>query len=131
MNINTVNTDISMKRLAFEEAAEQQIESDITLPDYFPDIVRVIKCTLKANIVSVSSGGNRITADGNAIISVLYICESGKLHCFEQKIPVSKYVETPKAEDYTCVASAKTQYVNCRVISQRRIDIRGSIGIDL
>lgn len=130
MNINTVNTDISMKRLAFEEAAEQQIESDITLPDYFPDIVRVIKCTLKANIVSVSSGGNRITADGNAIISVLYICESGKLHCFEQKIPVSKYVETPKAEDYTCVASAKTQYVNCRVISQRRIDIRGSIGID-
>lgn len=130
MNINTVNTDISMKRLAFEEAAEQQIESDITLPDYFPDIVRVIKCTLKANIVSVSSGGNRITADGNAIISVLYICESGKLHCFEQKIPVSKYVETPKAEDCTCVASAKTQYVNCRVISQRRIDIRGSIGID-
>lgn len=96
MNINTVNTDISMKRLAFEEAAEQQIESDITLPDYFPDIVRVIKCTLKANIVSVSSGGNRITADGNAIISVLYICESGKLHCFEQKIPVSKYVETPR-----------------------------------
>lgn len=130
MNINTVNTDISMKRLAFEEAAEQQIESDITLPDYFPDIVRVIKCTLKANIVSVSSGGNRITADGNAIISVLYICESGKLHCFEQKIPVSKYVETPKAEECTCVASAKTQYVNCRVISQRRIDIRGSIGID-
>lgn len=130
MNINTVNTDISMKRLAFEEAAEQQIESDITLPDYFPDIVRVIKCTLKANIVSVSSGGNRITADGNAIISVLYICESGKLHCFEQKIPVSKYVETPKAEEYTCIASAKTQYVNCRVISQRRIDIRGSIGID-
>lgn len=130
MNINTVNTDISMKRLAFEEAAEQQIESDITLPDYFPDIVRVIKCTLKANIVSVSSGGNRITADGNAIISVLYICESGKLHCFEQKIPVSKYVETPKAEEYTCIASAKTQYVNCRVISQRRIDIRGSIVID-
>ena len=130
MNINTVNTDISMKRLAFEEAAEQQIESDITLPDYFPDIVRVIKCTLKANIVSVSSGGNRITADGNAIISVLYICESGKLHCFEQKIPVSKYVETPKAEECTCIASAKTQYVNCRVISQRRIDIRGSIGID-
>lgn len=130
MNINTVNTDISMKKLAFEEAAEQQIESDITLPDYFPDIVRVIKCTLKANIVSVSSGGNRITADGNAIISVLYICESGKLHCFEQKIPVSKYVETPKAEECTCVASAKTQYVNCRVISQRRIDIRGSIGID-
>lgn len=130
MNINTVNTDISMKRLAFEEAAEQQIESDITLPDYFPDIVRVIKCSLKANIVSVSSGGNRITADGNAIISVLYICESGKLHCFEQKIPVSKYVETPKAEECTCVASAKTQYVNCRVISQRRIDIRGSIGID-
>ncbi len=130
MNINTVNTDISMKKLAFEEAAEQQIESDITLPDYFPDIVRVIKCTLKANIVSVSSGGNRITADGNAIISVLYICENGKLHCFEQKIPVSKYVETPKAEEYTCIASAKTQYVNCRVISQRRIDIRGSIGID-
>lgn len=130
MNINTVNTDISMKRLAFEETAEQQIESDITLPDYFPDIVRVIKCTLKANIVSVSSGGNRITADGNAIISVLYICESGKLHCFEQKIPVSKYVETPKAEECTCFASAKTQYVNCRVISQRRIDIRGSIGID-
>lgn len=130
MNINTVNTDISMKRLAFEEAAEQQIESDITLPDYFPDIVRVIKCTLKANIASVSSSGNRITADGNAIISVLYICESGKLHCFEQKIPVSKYVETPKAEECTCVASAKTQYVNCRVISQRRIDIRGSIGLD-
>ena len=130
MDINTVNTDISMKKLAYEETAEQQIESDITLPDYFPDIVRVIKCTLKANIAGVTSGGNRITADGNAVISVLYMCENGKIHCFEQKIPVSKSVETPKAENCTCTAGAKTQYVNCRVISQRRIDIRGSIGID-
>lgn len=130
MDINTVNTDISVKKLAYGETAEQQIESDVTLPDYFPDIVRVIKCTLKANIAGVTSGGNRITADGNAVISVLYMCENGKIHCFEQKIPFSKSVETPKADNCACIASAKTQYVNCRVISQRRIDIRGSIGID-
>lgn len=130
MDITTANTDLTFKKLVFNETAEHQVESDITLPDYFPDIVRVVKCRLKSNIVSVNNESNHITADGNTVISVLYVCENGKLHCFEQKLPLSKSVDFAKSENSVCVVNGTTQYVNCRVISQRRIDIRASVSLD-
>lgn len=129
MDNNDCIGNVVLKCLAFEGSAEQSVESDITLPEYFPDIVKVLKCTVLPNIASVSASGDRITAEGNAVLSVLYLSDDGKMHCFEQKIPYSKYIECKNTDGCAVTADAKTEYVNCRVVSQRRLDIHASVSI--
>lgn len=130
MEFNTRTQDISVRETAYAGGAEQAVDSDITLPEYFPDIVRVLKCELKPNIASVKTAGDRITADGTGVLCVLYISDDQKLHCFEQNIPFTKFVETKAAENGGAVsARAKTEYVNCRVVNPRRVDIHGSISL--
>lgn len=117
------------RRTLFDGAAEQPVDSDITLPEYFPDVVRVLKCTLTPRITSVQGTADRITAEGSALLRILYLSEENCVRCFEQNIPFSKYAECQTAENACVSAHAKTGYVNCRVQSPRRIDIHGSISI--
>ena len=90
MELNKTVNSFVRKALAFEGAAEQTIESDITLPDYFPDIVKIIRCTIRPNIMSVNTAQNQLSVEGNCILSVLYLSEESKLRCFEQRLPFSK-----------------------------------------
>lgn len=120
---------LSCRRMLFEGAAEQPVDSDITLPEYFPDVVRVLKCTLTPRITSVQGSADRITAEGSALLRILYLSEENCVRCFEQNIPFSKYTECKATENACVSARAKTGYVNCRVQSPRRIDIHGSISI--
>lgn len=124
-NTNALNS----RRVLFEGACEQPVDSDITLPEYFPDVVRVLKCTLTPRITSVQGTADRITAEGSALLRILYLSEENCVRCFEQNIPFSKYAECKAAENACVSAHAKTGYVNCRVQSPRRIDIHGSISI--
>lgn len=129
MELNKTVNSFVRKALAFEGAAEQTIESDITLPDYFPDIVKIIRCTIRPNIMSVNTAQNQLSVEGNCILSVLYLSEESKLRCFEQRLPFSKLIDVRRTEDCIFCTDASGEYVNCRVLSQRRIDIHASISI--
>ncbi len=120
---------VALRRMLFEGAAEQPVDSDITLPEYFPDIMRVLKCTLTPRVTSVQGTADRITAEGSALLRILYLSEENCVRCFEQNIPFSKYAECKTADNACVGAHAKTEYVNCRVQSPRRLDIHGSISI--
>ncbi len=130
MELNKTVNSFATKVLAFEGAAEQTVESDITLPDYFPDIVKIIRCTLKPNVMSVNTAQNQLAVEGNCIVSVLYLSEDSKFHCFEQRLPFSKLIDVRRTEDCVFCADASTEYVNCRVLSQRRIDIHAGVSIN-
>ncbi|MEG1846354.1 MAG: DUF3794 domain-containing protein [Oscillospiraceae bacterium] len=127
MDFNTKTNEVTSKQKMYEGNVEQAIDSDITMPEYFPDIVRILKCSLSPQIASISPSGDRVTAEGTAILSILYISDDEKIHCFEQKIPFSRYLESKLAEGCTVTVTPKTDYVNCRVVSSRRIDIHASM----
>ena len=73
---------LSCRRMLFEGAAEQPVDSDITLPEYFPDVVRVLKCTLTPRITSVQGSADRIPAEGSALLRILYLSEENWVRCF-------------------------------------------------
>lgn len=129
MEFTTKKNALARRRCLFEGTVEQPIDSDITLPEYFPDVVRVLKCTLTPRITTVQCAADRVSADGSALLRVLYLCEENGVRCFEQTIPFSKYVECTADGNGCAGAQAKTEYVNCRVVSQRKMDIHGSISI--
>lgn len=125
-----VNREIfSTNEVAFDGSNEQAIELDYILPDYFPDIFRVLKCQLSPKVVSHSISGEKLTYELVVGIKVLYVSEqSNALRCIEQKVNYSKSVDLGKPVQKPTVAlNPKMDYVNCRVVNQRRLDVRGAI----
>lgn len=121
---------VCVNEIIYEGSVEQAIDSDITLPDYCPDILRVLKCTIMPRINSTQTAGERITVDGSALLRAIYVAESGRVHCYEQSIPFSKFVELSGIDNNPFVkVRIKTEYLNCRAVSQRRLDIHGALSI--
>jgi len=130
MDYKVLTQAIGMNEITYEGGVEQQVDSDITLPDYCPDIQRILKCSITPKITGVQTAGDRVTADGAALVKIVYVCENGKVRCFEQNYPFSKFVEMKNIVDSSCVfVRAKTDYANCRAISPRRADVHGMITV--
>lgn len=130
MDFNVDKQQLGVCKIVREAKAEQGIDSDITLPDYCPDIKSILRCSIDAGVNSVNVTGNRITAEGNALIRLVYVSTEDKLSCFEQNYPLSKYVEmSPISPECEAVASARVSYVNCRAVSPRRVDVHGCVAV--
>lgn len=130
MDFNVDKQQLCTCKIIREAKAEQGIDSDITLPDYCPDIKSILRCSIDAGVNSVNVTGNRITAEGNALIRLVYVSTEDKLACFEQNYPLSKYVEmSPITPDCEAIANAKVSYVNCRAVSPRRVDVHGCVAV--
>ena len=115
---------------------EQAVETDYILPDYYPDIFRVLKCRIMPRIVSHSIIGNDLSGDSKklsyeleAVIKVWYLSENSKvINCIEQKMSFSKSADAMISSSCPEISIIpKTDYVNCRVVNQRRLDIRGAV----
>lgn len=128
MDFNVVRQGVCVNDLIYEGSLEQADDSDITLPDYCPDIQRILKCLIVPQVTGTQASGGRITVDGAVLIRLIYVCEQGRIHCFEQTHPFSRFVEVQNMPEEACAqVQAKTEYVNCRAVSQRRIDVHASV----
>lgn len=129
-----VNREIlAANEVIFDSVQEQSVELDCILPDYYPDIFRLIKCRLEPMIVSCSVSGDKLCYDLAVCIKILYCSEgSGAVNCVEQKMNYSKTVDLGKTvENPEIVLRPKTDYVNCRAVNQRRLDLRGAVSVKI
>lgn len=130
MQFNVITQELGTDEILYDGSAEQPVDADITLPDYCPDIRRVLKCLITPRISGVQTAGDRATADGTAVVRVIYVGENGRISCFEQNYPFSKYVELKSSDENCCVnVRARTDYANCRAVSPRRLDVHGMISV--
>ena len=113
-----------------DTVSEQPVDMDFTLPDYCPDIEKILRCRINPKIYNRSLSGGQLTVDGAAAVSVLYTDSAGNLRACEQTspfsaaIPVSDMPESCALDTYT-----KPEYVNCRALSRRRLSIHGAFSI--
>lgn len=110
---------------------EQIVDADITLPDYCPDIEKILKCTLIPKIYSRNVSGGQLTIDGVAVIRILY-CDSIRhnLRCYEHTSDFSATFNlktTP--QQYIVLGDAKCEYINCRALSPRKLVIHGAFSL--
>lgn len=117
----------------FDGQTEQGVELDHVLPDYYPEIFRILKCSLSPRVISAAVSGNKIILDGVVLIKVLYLAEnSSALQCVEQRYTWSKTVDIAGKAENICgdpriTVIPRTDYCNCRAVSSRRLDIRGAV----
>ena len=131
MNIEMKKEKITAVKCAFDLSAEQGVDIDVNLPDYCLDIKRVLRCFVIPGINSTQVTGDRISAKGDITVRLVYIGEGEKIDSCEQTIELSKYVDVKDMpENPIVLASAKTEYVNCRAASQRRFTVSGNVGVN-
>lgn len=129
MDFRVNRETISANGEIFETAAEQSVELDYTLPDYFPDIFRLMRCSITPVVLASGVSGSSASFELAADICIWYCTEqSPVMQSLTQRLSYSKTTELGAGcENAHLSISAKTDYVNCRVINQRRLDIRGAV----
>ena len=129
MDFNVNKEQLSCCETVPQGNAEYSVDCDITLPEYLPDIVRILRCSCVPGVQSHQINGDRISADCSCVVRVLYICEQGKVRCFEQNLNFSKQLELKTTDITDVFVGARTDYVNYRVSGQRRFEVHGAITV--
>ena len=77
---------LSVSEKIYDGVQEQSVELDYILPDYYPDIFKLIKCCIAPTIISSNINGDSLTYELLADVKILYCSEKdNKLQCINQK----------------------------------------------
>lgn len=132
MELRTDRTVISADEPLGSSIQEQGIELDYVLPDYYPDVFTLIKCFVTPTIVSESVSGDRLSYELRADVRILYCTENSHvLQCVTQTLRFPRTAELPPGEGVTAELLPVVDYVNCRAVSRRRLDVRGAVTIGI
>lgn len=124
MDFETTREPIGMDRAVFCGSSEQPIDLDISLPDYCPDISRILKCQAVPQVTSRSLVGDRLTVEGSTIIRIFYADEEGKLRCCELNSAFSSDFNLRTVPEMPAIfTDIRVDFMNCRAVTKRRVDI--------
>lgn len=133
MELKTNRAVISVTEPICSLMQEQSVELDYVLPDYYPDVCKLVKCFVTPAVLSesVSPDGTRLSYELRADVRILYCSEENHiLQCVTQTLHFSRTAELGTACDgLTAEIIPVTDYVNCRAVSRRRLDVRGAITV--
>lgn len=112
--------------------AEIPIETEILISDYLPQVFKIVKCFARPVILQKQLQTGRLVLEGYLRCTVFYQGEDGAGLCqTEQKLPFNKALELPPFEfsSWTASVGGETEYLNCRAVNPRRIEVRGAFGL--
>ena len=110
--------------------AELPLETELLISDYLPPVQRIVKCFAKPVVLQKQLAPGRLTLEGYLRCTVYYQGEEGAGLCqTEQKLPFTKALELPSfaATAWTACVEGQTEYLNCRAVNPRRIEVRGGL----
>ena len=92
MNYSLSKKAVSVKETVFTGSSEQPIDLDLTLPDYCPDMMKILKCRVSPKILTKSISADRLEIEGSAELKILYVDAVRKsLRCSDHNIPFSAF----------------------------------------
>ncbi len=115
-----------------EILTEIPLETEILIPDYLPAVFKIVKTLVHRVVLQKQVQGNHLLLEGYFRTEVFYQGEDQSLCSVEQKIAFSKQQDIRGMEEKTVDAvdvAGEPQYINCRAVSQRRLELRGAYNL--
>lgn len=135
MESNLSHETIKINQEIYNGSLEQSVELEYQLPDYYPGIFKMLQFRLEPHICSCRTSGDQIIIDGDSTMKLMYVDEeNGLIRTINQNIPFSKTMKLKnenESEEIAVFYSIKTNYANCKIVSPRKIDVKGSLTISL
>lgn len=128
MDITLKKESYKILQIVKDNSIEECVEADFSLPEYMPEILRIIKSTAQPKVNSCKAVGERVTVDGECELRMIYTAEDGCIYSFSQTRPFTRHCENNvfnNATDINCEASVS--YVNCRATNTKRAEIKAGI----
>lgn len=121
----------SVCETVFDGTSEQPVDLDFSLPDYCPDIERILKCRICPSVTSKNISGDRLDVDGVAVIKLFYLdSKKQAIRCCEHTSPFScSFNLKTTSQDMAATVRLRVDYLNCRALSPRRLDIHGAFSV--
>ncbi len=130
MDEKCMRTPVFNLETVFKDSAEVPVDVDFTMPDYCPEISKILKCRATARISSEDAQARKITVDGVVTVTVIYADDENNINSYEYQYPFSKSFDTAcDVSDSFVRTRAKCEYINCRAINERKIDVHGAVGV--
>lgn len=132
MDYKLTRENFCVKEVLYSGKNEQSVEFDCILPDYCPEIFKVLSLVITPSISKHTISGSRLNYEMTAVIKILYSSENGEISSLTQNLNYSKSIDLPYSPKSPCIIlSPVTETSGCRVINKRRVDIRGIISVDI
>lgn len=112
-----------------ETKLELPVETEILIPDYLPQVFKIVKCFAHPVVLQKQVMVGRLSVEGYLRCMVYYQAEGEDGLCqTEQKLPFTKQIELKETANTAAViqVSGEPEYLNCRAVSGRRVDVRGA-----
>lgn len=132
MDITLKKENYKILQTVKDNSIEECVEADFSLPEYMPEILRIIKSTAQPKVNSCKAVGERVTVDGECELRMIYTAEDGCIYSFSQSRPFTRHCENNIFNDATDInCDVSVSYVNCRATSTKRAEIKAGIIIKI
>ena len=111
-------------------ASQITLDDDYNVPDYRPDIVKVLKESGELKFDEVKPAAGTVWIKGKLIFKVLYRSdqEAGKISCLRGEIPFQEKINLEGATEYDQIkADGEIEDLTIGVIHSRKLSIRAVI----
>lgn len=132
MEILTTMDHIKISHDTVTKNAEQAIEETVILPDYCPEIEKVISVKCETQIITENIEGNDLAVSGNNLIILLYADPAGNTYSFKYSSQFAKKIDLPVIKaDISVTVTATTSYLNCKLNSPRKAEVKGAVNLNV
>ena len=128
MDCKYTTQSVKINKKVFHQKIEHPFDAEISLPDYCPDIHRVLKCRVNTKVAQRSAENGKITIDGVVCLNLIYCDKDCGIRTFDSQTPFNKIIDYPLSEGaHSVEVECKTDYCNCRATTERTIDVHAAI----
>ena len=126
MDLSLTRDTVPVSDTVLETSVEHPVDCDIILPDYCPDIARILKTEAGACVNSKKIDAGTLSLSGILRIKLIYIPENSRqIRCVTHEEPFTHNFDLREpAENATVMAKARAGYCNCRPLGPRRLQVR-------
>jgi hypothetical protein len=131
MDLSVTRDTVRVNEPVFDAVSDHAVDCDIILPDYCPNIARILKTEAEACIDSKTIEVGRLTINGTFCVKIIYIPEnSHHIRCVTHEEPYSHSFDIKNQGDKMYASGGvKVDFANCRPVGPRRVQIRASLAI--
>ena len=116
---------IPSKIQIFSDTREQAVQCDMLLPEYYPEIEKVLSCGVQFSEESVALHGDKIAVNANACFSLVYLSVEGKPYSFTANEKYTRLIpccETAAGD--CCLVRQTLSQLDCRATAPRKVEAR-------
>ncbi|MBP3919734.1 MAG: DUF3794 domain-containing protein [Clostridia bacterium] len=111
--------------LLYNGTHNTEAQGDFSLPDYLPDVRKVLRVMAEPHVTSRYLNGDRLEMEGNVNASFLYMADDNSIHCFSASLPFSQNIAIAGLDENTVITvKQNTENASCRLQGPRKCTLR-------